>query len=667
MFNRDTSTINKNKLITRRIFILSAAKIIVFTGIIGRLFSLQISENKKYSFLSEENRLKEWKLPPKRGIFKDYFENTIADNDQVFQLHVVPEEVEDFNYLMVRLKNIIKIENKQLRRIYKKKKTQLPWQTLIISENLSWEEFSKLNLFLHELSGAKPIFSIARKYPQAENFTHVLGYVAEASVQDINNYSFIKENYVPGLGVGKTGLEKTLEKELIGVSGIQRYEVNAYGKKINQIKRVEGVQGKNFRITVDQEVQNYVQKLLTGKSGSISVMDIYTGDIIAMGSSPSFDPNQFVHGIDGKEWNKINKDPMKPLINKSVSSLYSPGSTLKPLVALSALENHVIAPKFIHKCEGKIELYGHKYHCWKKKGHGYMNLKDAIVQSCDIYFYEVARILGVDRLSVTAKKYGLGDKVLSGYFIEEKSGVIPSTRWKLKEIGRGWVLGETLLTGIGQGYIQCTPLELCLATAQLANGGFKIRPRIIDDGTVPYEDIKSGIDNYLKKFEPRLTKKEENKNADKELTQFFPFPENLTTTKPVKLEPLFRNPENVKFVNEAMYAVSNEYRGTAYASRNTEKKYQYAGKTGTSQIKRITEEQRELDLDTEDMPYKDRDHALFVAFAPYKNPRYAISVLIEHGGSGGKVAAPLAKKVIKVVIDRHKLREKVRKERRTDI
>ena len=667
MFNRETVTINKNKLITRRMFVLSAAKIIVFTGIIGRLFSLQISENKKYSFLSDENRLKEWKLPPKRGIFKDYFGNIIADNDQVFQLHVVPEEVEDFNYLMLRLKNIIKIENKQLRRIYKKKKSQLPWQTLIISENLSWEEFSKLNLFLHELSGAKPVFSVARQYPQAENFTHVLGYVAEANVQDINNYSFIRENYVPGLRVGKTGLEKTLEKELIGFSGIQRYEVNAYGKKISQINRVEGTQGKNFRITVDQEVQNYVQKLLIGKSGSISVMDIYTGDIIAMGSSPSFDPNQFVHGIDSKEWNKINKDPMKPLINKSVSSLYSPGSTLKPLVALSALENHVITPRFVHKCEGEMELHGHKYHCWKKKGHGYMDLRDAIMQSCDIYFYEVARILGVDRLSVTAKKYGLGDKVLSGYFFEEKSGVIPSTKWKLKEIGRGWVLGETLLTGIGQGYIQCTPLELCLATAQLANGGFKIRPRIIDDGTVLYEDIKSGIENYLKKFEPGLTKEKEVKNADEELTQLSLSSDDFIKTEPVKLEPLFRNPENVKFVNEAMYAVSNEYRGTAYTSRNTEKKYQYAGKTGTSQIKRITEEQRELDLDIHDIPYEDRDHALFVAFAPYKNPRYAISVLIEHGGSGGKVAAPLAKKVIKVVIDRHKLREKVRKERRTDI
>jgi len=657
MLERDAFGVNQNKLITRRMFVLSAAKLIVFTGIVFRLFSLQISENKKYSFLSEKNRLKAWKLPPKRGIFEDYFGNTIADNYQVFQLHVVPEEVKDFNYLVVRLKNIIKLDNNEIRKIYKKKEKQLPWQTLIISENLSWEEFSKLNLFLHELSGAKPVFSVARKYPQAENFTHVLGYVAEASTQDINNYSFIKENYIPGLRVGKTGLEKALEKELIGTSGLQSYEVNAHGKKIKQINRVEGTQGKSFRTTVDQEIQKYVQKLLIGKSGSINVMDIYTGDIIAMASSPSFDPNQFVHGIDNKEWNKINKNPMKPLINKSISGLYSPGSTIKPLVALSALENHVITPQFTHKCEGEMELYDHKYHCWKKKGHGNVRLRNAIKQSCDIYFYEVARRLGVDRLSITAKKYGLGEKVLSGYFVEEKSGIIPSTKWKLKNIGKGWVLGETLLTGIGQGYIQCTPLELCLTTAQMANGGFKIQPRIIDDGTVIYEDIKSSIDHQLKQFEPGS--KEEVITVDEGL--------DLMKTESANLKPLFRNSENVKFVNEAMYAVSNEFMGTAYASRYEKKKYQYAGKTGTSQVKRITEEQRELEIDIEDIPYEDRDHSVFIGFAPYENPRYAISVLIEHGGSGSKLAAPLAKKVVKLVIDRHELREKIRKERRIEI
>ena len=255
---------------------------------------------------------------------------------------------------------------------------------------------------------------------------------------------------------------------------------------------------------------------------------------------------------------------------------------------------------------------------------------------------------------------------MGDYFLEEKSGIIPSTKWKLKNIGRKWLLGETLLTGIGQGYILSTPLELCLMTAQLANGGFKIQPRIIDDGTVTYEDIKLNIDNQLKKFETVSKEKEEEiLIADVGV--------DLMKAEPVKLQPLFRNPENVKFINEAMYAVINEFMGTGYASRYEKKKYQYAGKTGTSQVKRITEEQREfekqheLKIDIQDIPYEDRDHAVFIAFAPYENPRYAISVLIEHGGTGSKNAAPLAKKVIKLVIDRHELREKIRKERRIKI
>ena len=655
MLRNTSQGVNKNKLISRRMFVLGAAKIIIFAGIISRLFSLQISQNKKYSFLSDKNRLRDWKLPPKRGIFEDYFGQKIADNNQVFQVHVIPEEVDNFNVLIMRLKNIIKLENDQILRIYKKKEKQLPWQTIIISENLSWEEFSKLNLFLHELPGTKPVFSVARKYPQAENFTHVLGYVSEASVNDINKYSFIKENHVPGLRVGKTGLEKALEKDLIGSSGLQRYEVNAYGKKIKQIDQVESSQGKNFRITIDKEVQNFSQSLLLGKSGSISVMDIYTGDIIAMASSPSFDPNQFVHGISRSEWNKINQNPMKPFNNKSITGLYSPGSTIKPLVALSALENNVVTPTFVHKCEGSMELYGHKYHCWKKKGHGYMTLRGAIKQSCDVYFYEMSRKLGVDRLSVTAKKFGLNQKVLGSYYLEEKSGIVPSTKWKLKKIGKGWVLGETLLTGIGQGYIQCTPLELCLMTAQLANGGFKIKPRIIDDGKANYENIKFNIQNELVLYENNLEKK--NKIIDTR-EDFF---QKINNTNFV--QPLFRNQENIKFVNEAMYSVINEPGGTAYGSRLGKDKYKYAGKTGTSQVRRITEEQREAERELQEIPYEERDHSVFVAFAPYKDPRYAISVLVEHGGSGSSMAAPIAKKVIKLVIDRHQLREEIRLER----
>ncbi len=658
MFNRTGyEGINKNKLITRRMFILSAAKVVVFAGIINRLFSLQISENQKYSSLSDKNRLREWKLPPKRGVIEDYFGVKIADNTQIFQLHVIPEEVEDFNYLILRLRKIIKLDKKEINRIYKKKEKQLPWETLIVSENLSWNEFSKLNLFLHELPGVKPIFSVARQYPEAENFTHVLGYVSEASTRDIQRDSSIKENFVPGLRVGKTGLERALEKQLIGQAGLQRYEVNAYGKRINQIDYVEGIQGKNFRTTIDAKVQRYAQELLFGKSGSICVMDIYLGDIIAMGSSPTFNPNLFVHGINHKDWKEINEDPLKPLLNKTVSGLYSPGSTIKPLVALSALENDVISPKMIVKCEGDMELYGHKYHCWKKKGHGHMNLRKGIIQSCDIYFYEVARLLGVDRLSVTAKKYGLSYKVLKDYFDEEKSGIVPSTKWKRKNIGSGWVLGETLITGIGQGYIQSTPIQLCLMMAQIANGGFKIKSRIIDYGGENIEEIMANINNKLQNFKDGLN----NQSFTQEQIS------KLLKSDSNYLDPLFKNSENVKFVKDALFGVMNEPMGTAYGSRLNSEKYQYAGKTGTSQVKRITEEEREAEIKNIDKPYEDRDHAVFIGFGPYKNPRYALSVLIEHGGSGSSGAAPLAKKILKLVFDRHEEREKVTYERRMEV
>ena len=386
-------------------------------------------------------------------------------------------------------------------------------------------------------------------------------------------------------------------------------------------------------------------------------MDIYSGDILAMGSSPSFDPNLFVHGINHKEWNEIINNPMKPMLNKTVSGLYSPGSAIKPIVALSALEHDVINPKMIVKCEGHTELYGQKYHCWKKKGHGFMNLREGIKQSCDIYFYEVARRLGVDRLSITAKKFGLQDKVLKDYFTEEKKGIVPSTKWKRKVLGSNWVLGETLITGIGQGYIQTTPIELCLMTAQIANGGFKIKPRIIYDKNINFEEIKELID---KKIVDIKEKKESKKFDQNEIVQALRLGSDF-------LSPLFRNYENIKFVQDAMYAVMNEPMGTAYRSRFKNKKYSYAGKTGTSQVKRITEEERLLEIKNKDKPYEDRDHAVFIAFAPYKNPRYAITVLIEHGGSGSSGAAPLARKIIKLVIDRHELREKIRAQKELEV
>ena len=484
----------KLQLINRRIFIIGVAKIVIFTGIVTRLFSLQITENKKYLTLSDKNRLREWRLPPVRGEFLDYFGNVIAGNLKVYQLHVIPEQVEDFKYLMLRLKQILKIDDREFSRIIKKKNSQKSWETLVVSENLTWEQFTKINYFLHDLSGAKPVLSVSRDYPFKENYTHVLGYVSEANERDILDSEAIRLNHVPGLKIGKTGLEKSYESELIGTNGIQRYEVNAFGKRINQIDYQEGKKGKTIKLTVDTEVQKLCVELLKDVAGSISIMDIYTGEIIAMHSSPSFNPNLFLFGISQDDWQLIINNPLKPLVNKTLTGLYSPGSTIKPIVALSALENDVVSIDFKVNCTGKTEMYGQTYHCWKKKGHGVVNLKNAMKQSCDTYFYEIARKLGVDRLKETAVKFGLGEKVLNNTFENEKKGLVPSTQWKKDNLGKGWVIGETLITGIGQGYLQTTPLQLCLMTAQLANGGYKIYPKItVNENDQTLEEIKLQI------------------------------------------------------------------------------------------------------------------------------------------------------------------------------
>ena len=476
--------------------------------------------------------------------------------------------------------------------------------------------------------------SIARFYKDSSS-AHALGYVSEISVKDLKNKKYLNNLNIAGVAIGKTGLESALDKEMLGTPGYHRYEVNAYGKRIKQVSTNEGLKGKAYRTTLDLEIQKTAAQALENVSGAVCVMDIYNGDIVSMVSSPNFDPNSFVHGVKKEEWEALQSNEKKPMINKAVAGLYPPGSTIKTLTAVSALENDVVSPSLLIDCKGYIDFYGEKFHCWKKGGHGVLNLRGAIKRSCDIYFYEVARKLGVDRLSETAKKFGLGKKVLK-ILKEEKAGIVPNTKWKLNQIGKNWYLGETLHAGIGQGYFLSTPLQLCLMTAQLANGGFKIKPRMVVDEN----DEANNLQKYLD------SKKDNTNSWDSVDLQVFNF----------GLTPLFRNQENINFVKDAMYAATNEAGGTSYASRYKDKKFMFAGKTGSSQIKRFTEAQREAEVKQKDITYKERDHAWFIAFAPVKDPKYAISVLVEHGGSGSSAAAPIAKKVIKKIIERHQKR-----------
>ena len=359
---------------------------------------------------------------------KRFFNKEIASNKKVYQLHITPENSPDLEKLFFRLKTLLSLSDQRIFYLKRKIAKQKPWEPIIVSDNLTWSEFSRINLFLHELQGVEPVVSVARVYDD-ESAAHIVGYVSQVSAKDLQKKEYLRDMAVTGISVGKTGLEHKLDQKIIGKVGFQRYEVNAFGKRIKQIKVNSGKAGQDFRTTLDLETQKFAGELIKDKAASVCVMDIFNGDLVTMVSSPTYDPNAFVHGIEKKYWEELLSNDKKPLNNKAISGLYPPGSTIKTIVALSALENDVWNPKKYLNCNGVTELYGEKFHCWKKKGHGAVNLRTAIQRSCDVYFYEVARLLGVDRLSETAKKFGLGKKVLTD-FVEERAGVVPSTSWK---------------------------------------------------------------------------------------------------------------------------------------------------------------------------------------------------------------------------------------------
>jgi len=368
-----SNIISKTKTISRRMFLLNSFKAIVLIGILGRLGSFQINESSKYRSLADKNRFRETQIAPPRGVIEDYFGNKIASNNKIYQLHIIPDSVPDINKLLFRLKSVINLSDRKillLKRQISKKKS---WDTTIVSDNLTWSEFSKINLFLHDLQGAEPVVSIARFYADS-NSAHAVGYVSEVSPNDLRTKTYLQNLKIEGVEVGKIGLESSLDEEMLGSPGYLRYEVNAYGKKIKQVATKKGLKGKTFRTTLDQSIQKVSAEALQNVSGAACVMDIYNGDIISMVSAPNFNPNSFVHGINKDEWKEITDNRDKPMLNKAVSGLYPPGSTIKTLTAISALENDIVSPKLIVKCTGYIDLHGERFHCWKKKGHGVVGM-----------------------------------------------------------------------------------------------------------------------------------------------------------------------------------------------------------------------------------------------------------------------------------------------------
>jgi penicillin-binding protein 2 len=580
----------KISIINRRKAILTTAKY-TFFGLIGlRLLWLQVFQKNKYSILSDRNRFKEWKIAAERGLILDRFNNKIAENRQLYRIALIKGDVTDLDFVLVTLNKFLRLDSE----IIEKTKTDFTklrkFQPYVINKNLTWAEFSKINSNLFILNGVQPFISMERHYNYPYEFAHVLGYVGVPNENDLQNQ---KDDLfrTPGIKIGKLGIEKILNRELIGTPGFTRFEVNAAGRAVRTVEFVDGVSGNALKTSLDLELQKLTYQKFGRYAGSAIAMDIKTGEVLACVSTPSFDTNKFAFGITQPEFNELLKNERKPLINKFLSGQYSPGSVVKPIIGLAALENKIVDQDYTHFCSGKIELYGQEFYCWKDGGHGKINLKDAIKKSCDIYFYEVARLLGVDRLAETIRKFNFGQTTLKD-FEEEKKGLVPDTKWKKNVLGKPWLLGETLITGIGQGYILATPMQICKSMAELANGGYVVNPTF-------YLDEKS------------------------------------------KLSRMDFDAENIKIINEALVAATNEPGGTSYSSR-LNGKLKFAGKTGTSQVTKLTVKDREDNANPNSREYKYRDHSLFAGFGPVEEPKYAIAVVAEHAGPGSRVAAPIA-------------------------
>ncbi len=644
--HRELSTI-----ITRRILLFSAGKALLGSLLMFRLYQLQITRNESYTKLSERNQYDKRLIQAPRGRILDFKKRLLAGNSEIFEMLLVPARVKDIDLLLLRLSKIINLSFSDIKKIKEKIDEQPDFLEVRIASKLSQRQLAKLAVLTPFLSGINFHKSYKRIYPQGGLTSHVTGYVSPPSKKDIKKYSEMR--YLPSLKIGRVGVEKDLESYLKGTSGEERIEVNARGKPVRIINDKFPSPGDDINLTIDIEAQLFstnrlrrgssktvsiekqeVQKALfeneelkshitlgddlilkdikgrfiPPESGAIVVMNVETGEIPVFVSLPSYDPNNFSESLSHKDWNRLNSHPRKPLLNRVVSGLYSPGSTFKMVVLAAALESGVISSKTKFECKkkGEFDFGNTTFHCWNKHGHGNINCVQAIEQSCDIFFYQIALLTGIEKIHNMAIRLGLGE-VSDLNFSGEKKGIIPNRKWKIDAKGRSWTPGETVISGIGQGFVLTTPLQLAVMTARIANG--------------------------LKAVHPKLHR---NNNRNK------------------KTEPLQINKSIINLLQKGMIAVSNGSKGTARKYKL--KKFGLAGKTGTVQVKRITKEQREKGIiDNIDRPWKERDHSLFVGYAPIKKPKYAISVIVEHGGSGSKMAAPIARDILGFILKKEEV------------
>lgn len=592
--NRDN---DKGKVLIGRSLIVGIGKFVLLMIIIGRLYYLQVYQADRYKTLADENRISTRLLVPPRGLIYDRNGELIATNQQNFQALIVKEQTTDLQKTLDAFKKIMPLSEAEEERIKKEIKRKRSFVPIKIKDNLSWEEVGRIQLNAPDLPGIIIDEGLSRYYPYGEKMAHVLGYVSSVSEKDEKDDPLLE---VPGFKIGKSGIEKLFEKKLRGKGGNLKLEVNAYGRVMKEIERKDGIPGDRIDLTIDARLQEKAYDLFGEESGAAVLLDVHTGEILAFVSAPSYDPNVLSQGLNNEQWKELIQNEKKPLSNKAISGQYSPGSTFKIITALAGLEAGSIKPDTRFFCASKMMLGSHTFHCWKRQGHGYLSVIEALKHSCDIFFYETAQRLGIEKLAEMARRFGFGSKIDIG-LENEMPGLIPDKAWKQKRFGESWQQGESLISGIGQGYILTTPLQLATMTARVVNGGYEVKPTF------------SRLSDYDK--------------------------EHLNKIK--------INPTYLEMVKQGMYEVVNVPGATAYRSHFDYNGVKMGGKTGSTQVRRITMKERQTRiLKQDELPWHLRDHGLFVGYAPADNPKYAVAVLVEHGGGGSSAAAPVASKIL---------------------
>jgi penicillin-binding protein 2 len=601
----------QRKLLTRRTAILGAGQAVLFAALAERMYQLQVVEADRYVVLADENRINLQLLAPQRGRILDRFGTPLADNHQSYRLVVVAEQAGDITATLEALAALIEIGEGDRRRVLREVRRKHPFVPVVVRGNLNWDEMARIEVAIPELPGVAIEQGRVRSYPLSETAAHAIGYVAAVSEAELSGDPLLE---LPDFRIGKSGIEKSQDAELRGTAGASQVEVNAFGRVVRELARVPGRPGNDVVSCLDAAMQDFLARRCSTEESVASVLlDAATGDILALVSCPSFDPAPFATGLSPAVWQQLSADPRNPLTNKAIAGTYPPGSTFKPVVAAAALMAGVLTPDTSISCPGYVQLGDTTFHCWRKGGHGSLRLRDGIKKSCDVFFYETARRMGIDRLAATARRFGFGG-IIGLDIPGERPGLIPSREWKLATAGTAWSPGETVIAGIGQGSVLATPLQIAIMAARLVTGRAVVPRLVRTEGVLP-----SGGDPARPNF-----------------------PE------------LGVSPQVLALILDGMDAVVNEQGGTAYAERITDPGFAMGGKSGTSQVRVITAYEHEHGLrKISQIPWKERDHALFVGFAPVGAPRYVCATVVEHGGvrggHGSEVAGPICRDVLREV------------------